>query len=280
MSSHVDFIHIGYHRCASTTLQADVFGNHPNVIATKDSRLALGEVSDFAQCKWPGRCRPNDPTVKMIGVSSEALCGVDYINANASSAWCELSERIHQAWPTTKILIVIRRQPDLIRSYYSLALRKYCFTAPAKAYYQHVFQRELLQFDRVVKRYMDLFGRARVKVLPMEMLSREPEAFLNELSNFLQIEFPAHEQPRRNIGRNDASNEVLRWINMGLRALGRERGLAREKKLLRAVLDRVTPDRKLFYAPGDRDAIRKEFHASNVRTSELIGIDLVRRYNY
>ncbi len=279
MSRGVDLIHIGYHRCGSTTIQTDILGSHRGVAVTKDSRLAMGKVQDFAQCRFIGT-PPNSPTAETVAISSEGLCGVNYVANVESPLWAEIPQQVHDTWPDAKILVMIRRQPDLIRSYYSLAVRKLSFTVPARQYYREVFHREYLYFDDLIGRYIDLYGTHAIKVLPVEMLFLTPGPFLSELSEFMGVDLTAQTVRRLNKGGSDSANKILRWMNLGLRALGKERGLATQKLVLRSALGRVLPAHQSFYAPGDREAIREQYRASNIRTSERIDIDLIGEYDY
>lgn len=281
MSFSLDFIHIGYHRCASTSLQTDIFAADPTIAATKDHRLAIGEVTEFEKCRWFSGRAPDSQGVQFRGVSSEALCAVNYIsNKPKSSTRGQVPELIHRNWPGAKIFIVIRRQPELIRSYYSLAIRKFTFTTPPKKYYTSIFIPGYLEFDRLIDMYFHLFGEKQVKVLPAEMLFAQPDVFLNTLSAYLGIDFSSRAISQKNSGGNDAANEAIRWANKGLRLMGHDRGFATQKMFLRRALSVILPNTKTFYERGDRERILERYQNSNSRTSRLIGIDLAGQFGY
>lgn len=278
VACNVDLIHIGYHRCASTTLHNDVFGAHPQIALARKVRttacrnLVLDEVP-VSEDYIPG------DRMKVV-ISSEGFCEVNYKSANLRPTWGDRPEQLFRAWPHARILMMIRRQPDLIRSYYGLGLIKWNLTVLPRTYYRTFFRHEQLEFDEQLGRYIELFGKDRVLALPLEMLASDSDEFLSRLSNFIQIDLRGCPLRRLNTGGSDSANEAIRWANYIFRLFGARSRMAFMKKLFRAAASDILPSNEWFYAPGERESMRERYWASNRRTSQMIGIDLIGCYGY
>lgn len=122
-----------------------------------------------------------------------------------------IAHRLHQVFPEAKVLIVIRRQPELILSNYfqylsrggTHSLQAYLHT-PYDGKRPH-FSPHHFNFLPLVKTYHGLFGKKAVLVLPYERLQSSPQDFLAELSRFVEadIRVPAaqgarHHNPTQN----------------------------------------------------------------------------------
>ena len=190
-------IHIGYHKSASTFLQADVFPQLPvNYVFLSSYYLDMVE-SDIefdadALRTWITQQieqRYHADRGGITIVSHEGLSGhphgygiVDPIT---------IAQNLKQAFPNAKIMIVIRNQLDYLRSMYT-------FRVAIKGYEYRSFKRFLseegekgildhLEYDRLIEYYIELFGRERVLVLPMEHLRTSPDKFLAELAGFMEV---------------------------------------------------------------------------------------------
>lgn len=279
MTDRIDAIHIGFHRCASTTLQADILAGHPDIAFTKRGKVALNPERTLADVTvHGGGGRP----AKITLVSAEGLCGVNYAGTSnvPGRGWSDNPGLIHQKFPQAGILILIRRQPDLIRSYYSLALLKHGLTAPPRRYCHELFPLDCLHYDQVLRRYSDLFGPDRVKVIPVELLMADPPAFLAALSDFLGVDVTRSRLRRRNTGGGDLANAMLRRANMVLGPLIRGRALESPKKRLRAALTRILPESGSFFGSTGEADLRARYRDSNQRVQSLIGYDLIGRFGY
>ena len=71
----IDCIHIGYHKCASTTLQRFIYHECPTIDYTREARVAVDSKYNIDNADWHmGDSRKS----RLAIVSSEGLCGVDY----------------------------------------------------------------------------------------------------------------------------------------------------------------------------------------------------------
>lgn len=280
MARHVDLIHVGYHRCASTTLQVCLFSNHPQITWTKKSRLAYDMAVGMDDVLFHG-CSPGAVEDQRTVISSEGLCGVNYWQPELKNAWRDFPKLIYDKWPDAKILMIIRRQPDLIRSYYNLYIIKSSITMKPKVYYQDTFCKDYLKYDSLITKYIDLFGDRQICILPFEMILHDQPQFLSRLSDFSGVDFRHYRLPITNSGSSDVANKVMRRLNYVFGVFGDQRPISRGKKILRAALAATLPRiGGSFFDENDEAEIRHYFLESNKRISTLIGIDLVGEYGY
>jgi hypothetical protein len=92
--------------------------------------------------------------------------------------------------PGAQILLLVRRQDEMLRSIYA----QYVHEGGTRSLRDFVGGGEIegsrfsllhLEYDQLVKCYVELFGRARVRVIPYEHLRARPDRFLDELCEFL-----------------------------------------------------------------------------------------------
>jgi hypothetical protein len=187
-------IHVGYHKAASTFLQQLVFPGLTTDHLCFDLRLLhYIEYEDaFNAEKFRRRIgtRLGQTENPLRILSHEELTG--HPHGYRQSDPFRIARRLHEAYPRARILIVIRNQFD-----YMLSL--YAYRTGVKGMETRSLDRFLaqegdlglldkLRYDRLVSLYFDLFSNERVRVLPLEMLQRGPEAFLANLFAFLGCE--------------------------------------------------------------------------------------------
>lgn len=274
----VDLVHVGYHKCASTSLQHHVFRPCPQIAYTREARIALDPDFNQAEAFWHFNAG-HDP--KRLVLTSEGLCGVDYQRFDSAEAFAQFPGRIHATQPQAKILLIIRKQPEILRSYYTESIIKFANTQPFAYFYERAFTNHFLNFDEPVARYRELFGSEKVLVLPLEMLKSDQQGFKARLSEHLELDVTGYQIPRSNAGGSLLANEVIRRLNYGFRLVGDQRHIHRAKKHLRLCLGKCLGKRSYsVYGEGEQERLRAYFRESNERTSEMIGIDLIGQYGY
>ena len=277
----VNFIHIGFHRCGSTSLQTDVFSKSDGVLCVKGSALALNNKKSFSDVRWMENSKFKPDSVKLYGVSAEGLCGVDYCNSNEiSKKFSSFPKEIYANWPSAKILIVFRRQPDLIRSYYSLALRKSQLDISLNDYADSFFVREYLAYDKLIKSYVDIFGRENVCALPAELLFYDTPTFLSRLSVFIDFDFTGAILGRRNSGDNRFALNIIRSLNAFLKKSNNDRTYQQLKHVILKMTSIMNIGGQQFLERETAETIRQYFELSNQEASTLTGFDLIGQYGY
>lgn len=241
-------VHIGYPKAASTFLQNTLFsGAH-------DQIKPLGYSPNGKAIHKPGKGlfhtnynAPNGTPLKaVLPFIFDAKAARDEVT-EGTYANCEITcltneswtghpfsggvtaqiyaDHIHDVLPQAKILIITRRQEDMLLSIYADALERYTKTisfedflfvpdqdmtpAPSPFFYC---------YDGLVSHYRDRFGAGNVCVMPFELLKEKGESFfLAEICKFLGVEPQDIESGQVNKNARDykkyAVLKKLRWLN-------------------------------------------------------------------
>jgi hypothetical protein len=207
-SEHI-LLHIGYHKTGSSFLQRKLFdgGDHGFVrlggeralinrylVATNSFYRPPAEIVG----KIAGEAAAAAASGRILVVSHERLSGYPASGGYDSRL---IADRLHDAFPHARVLIVVREQKSFIRSMYSqyvtdggdLSLSR--FLSPPEPQLNRVpgWDFDFLAYDRLIRHYRDRFGAERVLVLPFELLTREPQRFAADIVRFCghQPEQPA-----------------------------------------------------------------------------------------
>jgi hypothetical protein len=195
------FIHVGYPKAASTTLQTQLFAHHSeiksfskyedrwcgfyNALKAKDSPFAgeRGTTGGFS----------DDVLSNLSATQKNVFSDEGFLNqyhaSHASNA--EKAARLKRVFPDAKIVVVLRNQLQLLRSFYD-------YQAPAGTIDQWLAgllsadqegHRLLssLDFCAAVRLYAELFGEDRVQVLLMEDLKDAFDSFCRTLCEFMSV---------------------------------------------------------------------------------------------
>lgn len=188
-------IHIGHPRCGSTFLQQVFFPQLPVDIMNRwgedQSKLNM-EIYDLVRSKeycselflnWI-KSKIDKNYTKLV-ISQETL-GWD------ENAY-DTCKNLHETFPNAKILIIIRNQFDFIIS-------NYCFKVTTGAFHESrnfieyieyldgIGYFKMLEYDRLISYYMDLFGKNNVQILPLEMLYKDPFSFYHKIMKYISID--------------------------------------------------------------------------------------------
>jgi hypothetical protein len=303
------FIHPGYPKTASTTLQKALFSKHTDLCYlgkpltgdVLDMEVAILDLDDalFTQA-LPGlqqkflsviaRC---DESGRNVLLSHEGFLrptryqGHD-LQRTATRIRQVFCEPVQDEFDC-HVLLTIRKQVDIIPSYFfdsvsrsparfrqfiGSALRK-----PGEGYTGSLF------YDEMVRHYVDLFGRDRVKVLLFEQFIGHREAFMQELSAYLEIDF---ERSIELVG--GSAFNIKQRAGSGYRITANEIVLDMVNKvcpdterlphLLRHLLKRIPLRTRTFsLSATEQTAIRQLYVDSNRRLSDEFGL-LLDEYDY
>lgn len=195
-------VHVGYHKTGSTWLQEGLFqngrygfktvdGRHPANFGWKfiyGGRRGLRSIFDFdieaVRHEYTSLIKD---TQEHIVISNEAFVGHMF---NGGILAREHAVNLADTFPDAKILIVTRRQKDLIRSIYSdflegggaCSLQQ--FLQPGNDGQIPLFSAEYAKFHHLVRMYKYLFGSGQVLVLPYELLRKDAKAFIQAIAKF------------------------------------------------------------------------------------------------
>lgn len=211
-------VHIGVPKSATTSLQFGAFPAHPDIrylgkpfydeAFGYEGSLATAELSDslwkqdeiefdpvLARQRFERGVRPRMEEGRLAVLSEEGLSHAGAADrvlvARRLAELCKGAE--------CSILLTVREQKRALFSlhqwYFARRLVPVSFEdwfrwcRSYSSYYGHHNDFPLRQYSYagLIKTYVDLFGRERVLVLPMEMLAREPQAFFSRLEKFAGI---------------------------------------------------------------------------------------------
>lgn len=244
-------IHVGWPKAASTFLQRRVFPASGLPFAEVGERFPFGTVAarpiDLvnleegfdAEAMRAGFLGDRDALILSQETLSGHLHGYPLIDAE------RIAGNLARAFPEARILMVTRNQFDYVLSLYAfrVAIRGHETRSLARFVREEAREGllERIEFHRLAETYERLFGRGRVLALPMEMLARDPAAFLGRLSDFAGWPPGKLSVPPRRGGDGRRVNESTRTrrtliasrslnavFGLALRARARRDGLGRD----------------------------------------------------
>jgi hypothetical protein len=302
------FIHVGYPKTATTTLQKKLFSRHPGICYL--GKPLTGKLLDieyqilnldsiqFART-LPDLREMFLALIRQCPDDRNALLSHEgFLRATRYSGHDigRTAERIKQVFSDplagsleVHVLITIRKQVDIIPSYFfdsvSRSPRQFqqflssSLQQPQYGYFPSLF------YDMVIGYYSTLFGKDRVTVMPFEAFITRREDFLKTLAGYLEIDYGTclglvsggsyNTKARSGSGYQLTANEyVLDMIN---RYRPQRTSLPR---LLRQLLKRIPMNNYVFaMSPAEQDRVQALFAGANKRLSEEFGLQL-EEYGY
>jgi hypothetical protein len=290
-------VHIGLHKTGTTWLQEGLFASQAGVFepmlpATEAIELLVRpHAFEWDAAAAARRLRDLADASRRTGrvpvLSCEALSG----NPHTGGWWSGMvADRLAAAMPQARILIMVRRQADMLASTWrqfvlrggTLSARRYLREDPSQRLLP-AFRFGHFEYDRIVEAYQARFGSKQVKVLPFEHLRRDPEALVAEIVEFAEATPPwGPLPPPANRG---LSALALAGMRRGNRLLGRDElnpaaplRVAAWRRLVRRLDDlllrRATGPAERRLAAIAAAAANGRFAASNARLAARTGLDL------
>jgi hypothetical protein len=298
-------LHIGLQKTASTWLQHKVFDSAAVGFATvggeavvKRQLIAPDDIefdADTCRSAFMERIEAVGAERLVPVLSAERLSGDMLYGAYDST---RLADRLARTFPGAKVLIVVREQRSMLFSTYQqyvkvggqLDVGEYLMRTSKSHPWPCDLRR--YEYDRLVAYYHGLFGRDNVLTLPYELFRSDPAGFVHRIAAF------AGASPDPGTVEALKFQKVVNrsWPPVGIALKRRLNWLVRERLNPWAPLDgRSSAGRRLTRAARDlgrnapeRVAERIEqgmrstiaaqvdgcYRESNVRTSDLIGLDL------
>jgi Sulfotransferase domain len=241
--------HLGYPKTGTTTLQTSFFPHHKDIDYQgklipshryRDPELfnLIYSFQTASTLSWDGEIEiqrrirgiASRSTRKIVLFSSE-----NFLHPETADIGL-VAERFARAFPEAKFIITLREQADMLNSFYrnhgafgqylfvmkelDLPLRlplefgewlEYQFRTPNK----NVLG--TLQYDRVVDKYIGLFGREKLLIDLFEQLKSSPAVYFGELCEFLGVDPPASPWTAPNIENIGLSDDELRLAAQRIR---------------------------------------------------------------
>ena len=213
-------VHVGYPKTATTTLQQHLFSRHPEIeylgkfipgfgFKTPELGLAMNELISHDDTRYAGtkhlrrlldplRRQGQDPTLL---ISSESM-----IHPWATDRGV-VARRVYEAFSPCRVLVTIREQQDIIKSFYGrhgrfgqyLFLEKYeseKLRSPISFkdwffYCMRTVDKNFLgtiRYYETIRYYVELFGRDNVGIFLFEEFRSQKSVFLAKLCQFLGVQ--------------------------------------------------------------------------------------------
>lgn len=237
-------IHIGYHKAASTLLQDALFADTAYGFSystqmrllTHRAFVACDPLAGAAETPLQQlrsfQCNATESGTTLV-ISHERLSGYP---ATGGYDQRLIADRLFDAFPDGRILIVVRRQEDVILSMYlqyitdggSLSLRRFlagCKTETARA---PGFRYEFYEYHHLADYYIRLFGADHVLVLAFESVVADFTAAAQQISQHAGLsgtaiapENQSHDRPADTPVANRARSPVTQVVRRNLNRMFR-----------------------------------------------------------
>jgi len=212
------YIHIGYPKNASTTLQTDIFpsiekacylgrlyGSKKGFITTDVQEamhsVAMSDSVDFSQGNVREKIQKSIQT--FAGESDKLIVSWEAFSNNVTDRGL-MAERLKELFPDARILVVIRNQMDALRSMYAFLVRErggninVSYGRPSvRSFERWITDQEAflprsflltLRYNEFISHYWKLFGKDKVTVLLFEELVHSPDKFFDKLARYFDVE--------------------------------------------------------------------------------------------
>ncbi len=298
-------VHIGYHKTATSWLQRHLFANESagfgwlgKAAANPVRRIVDVDPLDFDPAAARASIEPLLEERRARGVvpvvSVERFSGHPFSGGYDVK---ELADRLAAVFPDGRVLVVVREQRAIILSTYKQYVRAggaatlEQFLDPPRTKSRRVpwFDFRYFEYDRLLRRYRDLFGPDRLLCLPFEQFVADGPSFVAAIARFAGPPLPDPVLAalpfgeRSNRAPSAAKIELVRRRNR----LGTRSELNPSPILSEAVFDRI-PRKLLRGALRPRGGARLErdlrqrvwvlvgerYAESNGRTARLVDVDL------
>lgn len=307
------FLHIGMPKSASTFLQEEVFSVIPDIYFTTLTKCLIKKCPIANFIDRYRYCNPmnfdfqleknlidrfiNHRNEGKFIISWEGLCGDPFNNFSNSIT---MANALKSLFPSAQILIIVRKQADLIHSlylqllhqYHSMSFQQfinYCrFDVGYMPSWWHGVRVDAsgLNYLKLYNYYAELYNSESISVIPYELLLSDPDMFFASISNYLKIS----SMPSINIDKpsNRSYSNITapvakllnKFVSTGFNQFGFiDRKIAIKLKSLLKHLDSYFYS-KAKYINNDESAEIMSMHRdSNRKLDALIGLSL-SKYGY
>lgn len=213
-------VHVGYPKTATTTFQKHVFPNHPDIdylgktipdmrFRSDELRNEIHRLINEDEVRYEGTQRLKKLMEEHRRNSDRKVLLLSH--ENFIHHWGNdkglIARRIREAFGPCKILITLREQLDVIRSFYAMHGR-YCTATFLMAtqkervrtplsleqWFQFTFRAperniySILHYHDLVSYYVSHFGRENVGVFLYEQFVKDADTYVQQMCRFLKID--------------------------------------------------------------------------------------------
>lgn len=231
------FLHVGFPKTATTTLQNNLFCNLQDfdIIGQPFSRdniemqRIVQSITDCESMEYKhenvcGQFGPFLTDRSKLLISEEAFSTGSSLSGRVDRM--EIAFRLAKLFPDAKILIVLREQKSIIKSVYlqrlkidpnfNLGFNEWFCKNIAESHKENIFQ--YFFFDKFICLYENFFDLKNVKVLLFEQFLHEQNFFFAEIFDFLGID-DEERKALKNLVDGKHNNQTVTERQLKLRAI-------------------------------------------------------------
>lgn len=199
------WVHAGFVKTATSTLQHAVFARHDeiNYLGLPAPRSDLGQVihalakADSTRFDLGRARRTVAPHLRPAPPRRITLVSYENFVLYESTDKGVVAQRLRDIFPDCQILFTIRRQQDIIRSWYLQKLAKYLDGLNYLSFDQwfaikmaepHKSILSDLDYHSTISYYESLFGRERIKVFCFEQLVDDRATYARAMADCLNVD--------------------------------------------------------------------------------------------
>lgn len=295
MQSRPVLIHPGFHKTGTTYLQEVLFTDRRGFCQpwTRDfiyrhiidpHELAFDREASRAAFAAAFTDLSDDAHVVL---SEEGLCGNPFNGARESGIY---ARKLRAIFDDARIVLTVRRQPDMLRAVYIQYLKAYGRRDPRTFYHPprfpefSAFDPDVYRYDRLAQCYAELFGADRVLVLPQELLQRNENRFVSALGSLIGWDGREDASGKREAGRNVSPSAsgipFLRLGNHFFDSAFNESGFGNALAAIGGTFRRLGYRKTMFFRDQAREmddllaGFRGRYRESNARLQRFCPVDL------
>lgn len=295
------FIHIGLPKTATTTLQKTIFNNHTELNyynrATRASELldylCLADTL-FFDIEYAKKIHAinmeeildhSNPDSKIV-ISRESLTHKSICHNAGARGLGLVAKRLKSIFGEAKVILTIRNQKDIIKSYYQSGLHT-CKTKtgmPIDSFVRQMINMkhntllDSLNYETIINYYCSIFGDENVCMLAYEELKESEESFIKKISDFMGIDY--NESCSLMCGKklnrsSDKQAKIHRFICSYFPSLLKLVPI----EIKKYIKEKAYLKKELSYEQVTENLIDNMFSESNERLANSCSIDL-KQYGY
>lgn len=295
-------LHIGYPKTATKWFQ-QVF--YPAIegtfLVSRDDvfkSIAFNDVFSFDATVVKSKLEDLASSKRLVICDEILVGGLDIGFGNGEFAH-SMAIRIHEMFPDAKVIIFIRNQHNALESAYSHYIMsggtyspsrflgvKPIFHKPFMGY--HLFNPGLLEYDRVIRLYISLFGSENVHIFLYEDFEKNPTEFIEQFCKTLQLSISEKLSFNRLNSRYSAiALQKQRFLNRF--TLGNTPYkhyffnipfIYRFSRHITLSIDRIMALPRFTFSGKIHCWIDSRYRESNLKLTEWIAIDRLKQWGY
>ena len=195
-------VHMGYPKCASTFLQKKVLSkidcNYFGGLEAESIEHSSFAAEPYKQVIKSQEDYDAEKDLTIISYPPISSPSKKYFTQEYFDQACENLIRLDK---NVKVIIVLRNQIDLIKSWYVYSVTRGLNTITYKSFDQWLEDDfAVMNPEYLVTSCEKYFSQDNMLILPVELLNSKSTIFFSKLSNFIGKELPATEQKKVNRG--------------------------------------------------------------------------------